>query len=261
MHHGISGLIYGLGVRGDALNYPQDFDTPAFPAGRSLAINRFMAIGIAAMAFAVMVMCGLVWWVGQSRRIDPFLVSINPVTGMWNNVGHSHGENTVDINRAMQESVAGQFVENWFTISEMAQLNNARWQPCRRDEITDTNDTEYADNTYAISCRASQELYSHFVRDVMPEYTQRVENGERWVLDRARIQIEPVSVPTVKTGMFSAPVETFEHGATWRMWTVIQSNISGDMNVVAFIKINRDVARYPETMGFFVTEFNAYKLN
>ncbi len=215
------------------------------------------------MAVMVAMLCGLVWWTGRSARVDPFLISINPVTGAWNLVGHSHGTQTISPTRAVQESVVGRFVQNWFTISAASAMNEARWQPCRRNDVDEDTpqDIEFANNTYAVSCSADESVYAYFISEIVPEYRMRVQNGEQWAIDTARMQIEPIAIPKTGGGMFSRPVQTFDHGATWRMWATVKSNISGDMNIVAYINVKRDAGKHPENLGFYVADFNAYKLD
>ena len=48
-------------------------------------------------------------------------------------------------------------------------------------------------------------------------------------------------------------------GGTWIVRTSVRSNLNGDFDVIAYVKIARDMERYPQTLGFYVTEFNAYR--
>ena len=39
----------------------------------------------------------------------------------------------------------------------------------------------------------------------------------------------------------------------------MRSNLNGDFDVIAYVKIARDAQRYPQTLGFYVAEFNAFR--
>ena len=99
------------------LKYPDNFNTPTFPAGPRIALSRIMAIGVM-IAFALIIaVSGVMLWASRSQQIHPFLVSVDNVTGAWSVIGHDHGERTISTNRAMQESVIADFTKNWYTIS------------------------------------------------------------------------------------------------------------------------------------------------
>ncbi len=233
------------------MDYPSSFETPAFPAGKRIAVSRFMAIGISVLFLLIIFMCGILFWVSRSQKIDPFLVSINNVTGRWIDVGHSHGNAPFEYSttRTMQESVVGNFAAKWFMISEDAENNDALWKTCERNvDCIGENTPAYGINDCAIFCMTSEELFSRFVYDIVPDYQNRFANGERWNLDKANIQIEPASTVS-------------DVGGTWLLRANIQSNMSADINIVAFVKVARNVAFYPQNLGYYVADFNAYKIN
>ena len=64
-------------MAGGTLQYPDDFDTPTFPAGPYIASARALGIGVMVVFFLVIVSCGLLLWVQRSARVHPFLVSVN----------------------------------------------------------------------------------------------------------------------------------------------------------------------------------------
>ena len=231
--------------------YPSNFDTPAFPAGKSVALARFMAIASCVMFLLVIFMCGLVLWGARSQRIDPFIVSIDNLTGQWTVVGHSHENGPIEYSalESIQESVIGNFAADWFAISGDDDENNRIWKTCDRDvDCGDNNTRPYGDKTCELYCISGEDLFSKFVYDVIPDYQMRVENGERWIIDKSEIQLEPAGDITV-------------NGGTWRMSATIQSNINGDINIVAFIKVARNTDKYSQTLGYYVADFNAYKIN
>lgn len=231
------------------MDYPGSFDTPAFPAGKRIAVSRFMAIGISAMFFLIIFACGLLIWSVRSQRVDPFLISINNLTGQWSIVGHPHGQLQHNAMRTMQESVVGNFAADWFTISSDADENTAMWQTCDRDEYCQTDDIlTYGDKTCALYCAAGEDIFSRFIYNVVPDYQNRAAAGERITLNMETIQIEPMG-------------QVNENGGTWRLTATVQSNLSGETNIIAFAKVARDTKFYPRTLGFYVADFNAYNIN
>lgn len=233
------------------MDYPSNFNTPAFPAGPRIAVSRFMAIASCVLFLLIVFMCAILLWATRSQSIDPFIVSIDSLTGQWTVVGHSHGNKPIEypVLWSMQQSVVGNFTVNWFTISENLEENEAIWQTCER--MTDCgmeSKIAYDDKTCALFCNAGDGLFSRFIYDVIPDYQNRVSNGEHWVLDKTEIQIEPAG-------------EIKEVGGTWKIYATVYSNISGNIEVVAFAKVARNLTSYPKTLGYYVADFNAYKIN
>ena len=233
------------------MDYPDNFNTPAFPAGPRIAISRFMATASCVLFVVIIFMCVLLLWAVRSQQIDPFIVSIDELTGQWTVVGHSHGNGPIEYPaiQSLQQSVVGNFAANWFTISENAADNDAMWQTCERASACGTENTHsYDDKTCALYCASGEELFNHFIYDVIPDYQARVAAGERWVVDKTEFQMEPA-------GKIS------NDGGTWRISATIQSNLSGDMSIIAFAKVARNAQMYPQTLGYYVADFNAYKVN
>ncbi len=231
------------------MDYPASFDTPAFPAGKRIAVSRFMAIGILAVGLVIVSLCGLIWWSARSGRVDPFIISINQTTGQWEIVGHSHGEFEYSAMRTMQESVVGNFVRDWFTLSADADENNALWQTCDRAETCQTDDKlTYGDKTCAIYCASGEDIFSRFVYYVVPDYLSRTENGERMAVNTETLQISPLGKIT-------------DMGGTYRIQATLQSSVHGELKVIAFAKVARNTMNYPRTLGFYVADFNAYRID
>jgi len=233
------------------LEYPSNFDVPSFPAGKRIAVSRFMSIGIFVLFLLIIFMCGILFWVSRSKKIDPFLISTNDVTGQWVDVGHFHGSGLLEFStlRTMQESVVGNFAANWFIISEDPESNEALWKTCDRyTGCIGENTPAYGNNECAIFCITGEELFSKFIYEIVPDYQDRFANGERWTFDKANMQIEPA-------GNFSSA------GGTWLLHANIKSNMSEDINIVAFVKIARNPTYYPQNLGYYVADFNAYKIN
>ena len=233
------------------MDYPSNFNVPAFPAGSRIAISRFMAIAICTLFVAIIFMCVLLLWGTRSKRIDPFLVSIDDFTGQWTVVGHSHGNGPVEYRALwlMQQSVIGNFITNWFTISEDESENEELWKTCKRTEACGAESVRgYDDKSCALFCITGEDLFSHFIYDIVPDYQNRVLNGERWFVEKTDFQIEPAG-------------EIKEAGGTWRVTGNIKTNILGDMEIIAFVKVVRNTSLYPQTLGYYVADFNAYRIN
>ena len=98
-----------------ALDYPGNFNTPAFPAGKRIAVSRVMGIGILGTFFVITCVCGLLLWGVRSMRLDPFLISIDKITGSWTVIGRSVTLNrAVSITETVQQAVVGNFFQSWF---------------------------------------------------------------------------------------------------------------------------------------------------
>ena len=94
------------------MKYPDEFDTPTFPAGKQIAVTRVMSIAVMSVFLLILFACGLLLWVQKSVHVHPFLISINQVTGQWEIVGHQHSDvKEMTTVQSLQESVIGKFLE------------------------------------------------------------------------------------------------------------------------------------------------------
>lgn len=234
------------------MEYPDDFNTPSYPAGPRIASTRAVSIAIMVVFFLICCACGLLLWVQRSVTVHPFLVSINPITGQWDVVGHSHGSiQEMTTTQSLQESVIGNFVYNWFRISSNTRMNDALWKKC--DYSTDCNPEKTSpDETgigyCALYCLSGEGLFSNFISTVVPDYKLRVAAGETWMVDMPSLKILPLSEP--------AP-----NGASWQVHATIRSNKSGPINIMGYALVQRNTETYPQTLGYYVSDFNAYKMN
>lgn len=226
------------------MKYPDNFDTPTFPAGPRIALSRVMAIATMVVFALILVAGGMIVWASRSQQIHPFLVSIDDITGAWTVVGHNHGERSISANRAMQESVIAKFTKNWFAISVNQNENEDMWYGfADRAECNTDNRPDKAQ----IFCSTSEELYNYFTYTTVPEYQERIAAGETWSVDVNNIYLNETADVT-------------DNGGTWRMITQIDSNLSGAVQIMAYITLGRDIEKYPATLGFYVTDFNAYNI-
>lgn len=232
------------------LEYPGNFDTSAFPAGRRIAVARVFGIGILVSFFLVACVCGMIIWGAQSRQVEPLVVSINRATGDWSMIKRSEAA-PVEYTRQdmMQESVVGNFFQNWFLISDDADQNDDVWRAdCPANECTGAETMAYGGRVCALACGGGAELYQSFVENVMPDYHSRAMAGETWHVIADTMEIRPV-VPDAKQG-----------GSTWMVRASVMSNINSVFNVVAFVRLGRMANAYPMTMGYYVVAFNAYRV-
>lgn len=225
--------------------YPDSFNSPVFPAGPRIAVSRVMAIGAMVVFALIIVFGGLIFWARASQKIHPFLVTVDDVTGAWTVVGHNHGERTITRNRAMQESVIANFTKQWFTVSANAQQNDDLWYGFEEKSACFADDVP---NRGQIYCRASDELYNRFIYNIVPEYQVRIAAGETWSVDVDNIYLNTTSNVT-------------DNGGTWRILVQVDSNIYGPVQVMAYATLAQDVQDYPNTLGFYVADFNAYRVD
>ncbi len=232
------------------MNYPDDFNTPTFPAGPRIASVRGLAIAIMVVFALIFCACGLLLWAQRSVRVHPFLISINNITGQWDIVGHNHGAvREMSTTRALQESVLGKFIQNWFWISDNATVNDVLWRPCKREnDCMPENNTGIDTGACALYCVSGADVFADFLSDVVPNYRLRAASGETWNVDTASIQMLPMG-------------DIVDAGGTWQIRATIYSNMSAPIAVLAYVQVSRNADAYPQTLGYYVSEFNAYRMN
>lgn len=240
------------------MDYPGEFNVPAFPAGTRIATSRAMGIGCLVTFLLIIVTCGMILWANTYRTVDPIIISVNPITGGWELVGHTHGNKEYSIDTMAQIATINHFVRDWFYISPNTAENSARWGACDRDMCQDNNSIMSGDNKCAIYCQTTDDVYQAFAANVMPNYHEHALLGQQWAVDPDTIQIVPAGDITPKSG-------------TWRVTATIVSNV-GDFEILAYAKVARDTStdmiienRYPLnyvlTHGFYITKFDAYRID
>ena len=175
------------------------------------------------------------------------MISIDNATGQWTVVGRGGPRLEYSVTRTMQESVVGNFVTQWFHISDNASGNAGAWRKCTRNECASGDARVAATRLCAIYCATGDEVYTRFARDVMPDYIAMANAGETWTLDTNSLNISP-----------SGPIT--DAGGTWHVSAVVNTS-NGTMTINAWAKVARNTTYYPSNMGFYIAGFNAYRMN
>ncbi len=230
------------------MDYPEDFDTPAFPAGKRIAISRTFGVWVMVAFFLTIACCVAIPWLQNSRTVSPYVIYVDGMRGNWQLVGQVRPNIVVPYYDSAQRALAGIFTKKWFTISDNTTLNAKNWATCNRgadcaDRISNTFESDAGCDLY---CMAGDNMFRSFTEKVLPMYRSYESMGQRWYVDTKKISVMPSG-------------EITKDGGTWVVRTSVRSNLNGDFDVIAYVKIARDVERYPQTLGFYVTEFNAFR--
>lgn len=230
------------------MNYPDNFETPAFPAGTRIATSRAAAIGISVVYVLIVFVCGLLLWSARSARISPYLVATNEIPTEWRIVGYDDGARTIPAYRALQEALVAKYIQRRFYISALAQENENLWTACARDVDCTTVGNTTTGSDCALFCATTSAEFVDFQTTIVPDYQARADMGERWFVDSASIRLVPTGNVT-------------ENGGVWRARFTVTSNMDTPMIVIAYARVGRDMKQYPRTMGYFIESFNAYRLD
>lgn len=232
------------------MKYPDDFDTSTFPAGKQIAVTRTVGIAVMVVFLLIIFACGLLLWAQKSAHIHPFLVSINNITGRWEIVGHHHNDiKEIPTTQLLQESVIGNFLEYRFLITNDDAFNSRVWQVCDRNTNCSTeNKNPTTPETCALFCLSGDDAHTTFITKLVPYYQERFLMGEILVPNMTSVKMFPVGQIT-------------DTGGTWQIRMNIQSSMVGNIEILAYANIARNLDMYPKTLGYYVADFNAYKIN
>ena len=229
------------------MNYPNDFDTPAFPAGKSIAWARVVSIKILIFFFLIICACGVLLFFVKAKQNYPFLISVDPLTDEWSVITYPgrDKERKIEQYQIIQEKIVSDFVTNWFTISTNQFENAMRWKKCTVDECGDPQQYNPQNVNCTLFCTSNEKLFEQFAAKVAPEYSARIaQASETWTIKKRDI------VPYVVNVSASA----------WQVYIKIHSSISGDFDVLTFVKVARDPETHPATLGYYIEDFNAYRM-
>ena len=230
------------------MDYPNDFDTPAFPAGKSIALTRSISIWISIIFFLIVCACGLVLYTTHMRGNYPFLISVDPITNEWNVVTYPNKESSgvTQQYQIVQEKLVNDYVMNWFTISKNQTINEKRWQRCDAEDCDLPEQFRPNNLECFLFCNSSSELFTQFETKVKNEYLARVdERSEEWSVEIKNIMLNSIN----------------ENGGFWQVYFVVYSTINGPFDVLAFVKTARSLDSHPATLGYYIEDFNAYRMS
>ena len=228
------------------MNYPDDFNVPTFAAGKSVAVSRAMGVGIMAGFFIIVFLCGILIWTIRSVHVEPYILATGGVNDEWQIVRPGDGEVPeikMTANQAVQESLVWKFANDWFTISQDAALNANMWDDsCRRTDC----DTTDGSTPCKLFCVTGDDLFHRFVDNILPTYVDIADAGGYWIPIANSIRITPVGRVT-------------DVGGTWRVQIPVSTD-DNTMQIMAYAKVARNIKSHPNTMGYYVADFNAYRI-
>lgn len=230
------------------MGYPNDFDVPAFSAGKTVALTRTVSVWILIVFFFIVVSCGFLLFGRHLQKNFPFLVSVDPATDEWTVVAYpNEKQKPIPQYRYIQEKLVNDFVKDWFTISKNQELNKQVWESC---SVEDCNEPEFfnpANKNCALACKSSKEVFTVFTTKVLPDYKARIKQAnEIWRIPQGVTIINPRSV--------------YENQSEWQVYTTIDSSVNGSFSVMIFITVDRDTNLYHSTFGYYISKFNAYRI-
>lgn len=234
------------------MTYPQDYNTTAFPAGTSIAVSRTFGIWVMVLFFVIICACGGILWARHNRSVDPLLIYVDGAHGEWRLVGlprdRADAKRTIPYYQSVQYSLVGVFTKKWFTISTDAAANEARWGICDRETECTTLfvDTFNTSGGCDIYCMTDMAFYNKFVDTVLPMYKTYESFGDSWWLNPAKMEIHPNG-------------EINETGGNWIVKATAHSSMNDNFDIIAYVTVARDMDDYPQTLGFYIKDFRAYR--
>lgn len=228
------------------MDYPNGFDIKSFPAGRTIALSRSFAIWISIVFFLIIAMCGFLLLGIHFKKNYPFLISVDPFTEEWSVITYPRKSEKESVHQyqIVQEKLVSDFVKNWFTISNDAQINEARWQQCEIEECTKSEQINPDNVECAISCKSDASVFDDFMKNVLPDYRAYTDASGSWSVER----------------MLITPNEVKETSGKWQVVVTIQPAMSAPFDALAFITIEQDQNIYPATLGYYIKTFNSYRI-
>lgn len=230
------------------MNYPDDFNTRTFPAGKSIAISRAMGVGIMSVFFIIVCLCGLLIWTIRSARVEPYVLATGGINDQWRVVMAGGDTPTTQMTDAQvfQQSLLWRFTQNWFNISPNHEINDAIWKTdCKREQCLSE---EIGPRNCALFCAMDDDLFYKFSDTVLPRYLEYQNTKTTWMAVPESMRIEPV-------GRIS------DSGGAWQIQITILTGGTGAMDIVAYAKVARNTKYFPKTMGYYVADFNAYRVS
>lgn len=233
---------------GDWVDYPNDFNTPAFPAGKTIALTRTVSIWILIVFFFIVVACGFLLLGRHLKKNFPFLISVDTVMEEWNVVSYpDEHKKPIPQYQYIQQKLVNDFAKDWFTISTDPDINNDIWQKCSLEECNSPQQFNPENKYCALSCKSAESVFDVFMKKVLPDYKARIDQAnEIWDVSNEVISSKPEKIS--------------QDASKWLVRINVKSSVNGNFRVLAFIEIERNVNLYPATFGYYVSKFNSYRI-
>ena len=231
------------------MDYPNDFNIPAFPAGKTIAFARSVSIWISIVFFLIVAACGFLLLGVHLKKNFPFLISVNPITEDWTVIAYpGEKEKPVPQYQYIQEKLVHDFVKDWFTISENKKTNEDIWKKCSEEECKQSEQFNPMNKVCAISCKSNEKVFESFSTKVIPNYQDRIaQANEKW-------SILPSKGILINQNIVS------ENRSRWQVYAVINSSVFGNFDVLVFVDVERNIDLYPATFGYYISQFNSYRI-
>ena len=228
------------------MDYPNGFNIKSFPAGKTIAFSRTVAVWILIVFFLIITMCSVLLLGVNFKKNYPFLISVDPFTEDWSVVTYpgKNKKESVPQYQIIQEKLVHDFVLNWFTISDNPEINAERWKKCKYDECAKAEQFNPDNIECGISCNSAVSVFKEFEGKVLPQYTSLAESSVKW---------------TVRN-MLITPVNITQSVGWWQVYATIRSSKTPAFNVLIFIVVENDSDNYPATFGYHITNFNSYRI-
>ena len=228
------------------MDYPNNFNVPSFSAGKTIALSRSVSIWISIVFFLIVAACGFILLGIYYKTNYPFLISVDPITDEWNIVAYPNESSKPKKQyEIIQEKLINDFVVNWFTISGDKQINQSRWTECSVEECDDPEQFNPENTNCALACRCDADVFKSFHDNVLPLYNAMIDQAsETWRV----------------VGKQILPIKVSENTSKWQVYAKISSATMGYFDVLAFIDIERDTDFYPANLGYYVKQFNSYRI-
>lgn len=229
------------------MNYPNDFDTPAFPAGKTVAYTRDVSVRIAVIFVLVICTCGLLTLLMRAMNNYPFLISTDPITSDWNVVAYPGNKLEFTSDYAIQENLVNHYVSYWFDIHKNNFINEYVWKKCSESDCLRPEQYYLLNANCALYCTSGETLFKRFQENIVPEYMARIE------LKSETTKFYPLVI--------TPPLDDEKTQRIWKVYGILESSVNGTFDVTAFIELGREknIVKYPATMGYYVADFNSYR--
>lgn len=229
------------------MNYPNEYDTPVFPAGKTIALSRGVSIWTLVVSFLIICACGLMLLLVHSKNNYPFLISTDPMTSDWSVVAYPEKEREISVKEITQENLVRKYVEYWFSIHKNTFVNESLWQECSDTDCETPEQYDPTNKKCALFCLSAPELFEQFTEKVVPEYRARVDQKS----ETMKVVYQIITPPA--TGENATDV--------WQSFATIDSSLNGRFSMLIFLELGKEDGKYPATLGYYVKDFNSYRMS